>query len=328
MAITTDTPIPTPLGWVAAGDLVIGDIVFDQLGQPTEVKTIQHYTPAECYEIEFDDGLTVQGDKHLTLHLQDKKWRDRLGEYLNLKDRKMHRGMRRPLIQLTAENLHDADLRHTDGRWNYSVPNCLPIQYGTRDLPVPPYIFGVWFASLTPKGRMWLRDKPLDKMQRIFRNYGHFIKTRKHRNGLTLFDIRPSVRDSFLFAGMDIPTSLPFYYLDGNVEQRIELLEGLIDGGFIKKYKNSNLYVAKNANYKLMRKIQGLVESLGIKTTLHTPSSTPSYTLKFRMNPEFPIVYGKNRRFCIKIQKIAPKNCIMIQTNTQYLTGEGYIPVC
>ena len=175
---------------------------------------------------------------------------------------------------------------------------------------------------------MWLRDKPLDKMQRIFRNYGHFIKTRKHKNGLTLFDIRPSVRDSFLFAGLNIPTSLPFYYLDGSVAQRIELLEGLIDGGFIKKYKNSNLYVAKNANYHLMRKIQGFVESLGVKTTLYTPEKTPTYTLKFRIKDDFSVLYGTNRRFVTKITKIPPKPCVHIETEGQFLVGEGYIPAC
>lgn len=329
MAITASTPIPTPSGWVAAESLSIGDTVFDHLGQPTVIKTIQHYTPANCYEIEFDDGLTVQGDKHLTLQLQDKKWRDRLGEYVNLKDRKMHRGMKRPLIRLTAEELHTTELRHKDGRISYSVPNCLPVQYPNRDLPVPAYVFGVWFATLSPTGRHWLREHhPINKMQRIFRGYGHFIKTRKHKNGDTLFDIRPSVRDSFLFAGVDIPTSLPFYYLDSGVSQRQELLEGLIDGGFIKKYKDSNLYVAQDANYHLMRKVQGLVESLGIKTALHTPYKTPSYALKFRMDKNFTQLIGKNRRFCIEVQQIAPKNCIMIQTDTQFLVGEGFIPVC
>jgi hypothetical protein len=328
MAITASTSVPTPNGWVAADSLSIGDTVFDHLGQPTTIRTIQHYTPANCYEIEFDDGLSVQGDKHLTLQLQDKKWRDRLGEYVNLKDRKMHRGMKRPLIRLTAENLHTTDLRHKDGRTSYSVPNCLPVQYGYKDLPVPPYIFGIWFATLSPTGRHWLRDRPLNKMQRIFRSHGHFIKTGKHKNGDVLFNIRPSVRDSFLFAGLPIPTSLPFYYLDSNIDQRKDLLYGLIDGGFIKKYKNSNLHVAQDANYHLMRKVQGLVESFGIKTTLHTPSQTSSYALKFRLDENFPIIYGKNRRFCIKVQQIAPKNCIMIQTDTQFLVGEGFIPVC
>jgi hypothetical protein len=116
--------------------------------------------------------------------------------------------------------------------------------------------------------------------------------------------------------------------LDGSVAQRKELLEGLVDSGFIKKSKNSSLYTARNANYKLLRKIQGLVESLGVKTTLHTPYDTPSYTLKFRINGNFPTIYGINRRYVTKVQKITPKNCILIQTGTQYLIGEGFIPAC
>lgn len=328
MAISADTPIPTPYGWVAAKDLVKDDKVFDHLGQIGTVKTIQHYTPADCYEIEFDDGLTVTGDKHLTLHLQDKKWRDRLGEYLRRKNRKMHRGMSRPLIKLNAEELFNSNLKYKDGRTNYSVPNSLPLQYPTRDLPVPPYVFGVWFASLTPTGRLWVRDKPINKIQKIFRSCGHFIKIKKHKNGDELFEIRPSVRDSFLFANVDIPTTLPFYYLDASVSQRMELLQGLIDGHFITKYKNSNLYSAKDQNYQLLRKIQGLVESLGIKTTLHTPDHTPSYALKFRIDDDFSIIYGKNRRSVIKITKIPAKPCVLIETGTKYLVGEGYIPVC
>jgi hypothetical protein len=325
MAIAADTPIATPTGWVVAKDLNVGDMVFDEFGQPTAIKATQHYTPPKCYEVEFDDGLTIQGDKHLTLHLQDRVWRNCLTRYINYPATKKRRGFSRPLLKMPVSEM--TELR-VGSRLNYSVPNCLPVQYPTRDLPVPAYIFGVWFATMSPTGRHWLRDRPINTMQRIFRGYGHFIKTSKHKNGDVLFDIRPSVRDSFLFAGVDIPTSLPFYYLDSSVEQRMELLKGLIDGGLVKKYKNSTLHVAQDANYKLLRKIQGLVESLGIKTAIHTPYNTPSYTLKFRIDGDFPIIYGKNRRFCIKVQEIAPKNCIMIQTNTQYLIGEGFIPAC
>lgn len=328
MALTAATQIPTSNKWVRMGDLLGDDILFDQLGQPININTIQHYTPTECYEIEFDDGLSVQGDRNLVLMLQDKKWRDRLGESMRLKDRKMYRGMRRPLVRLTSQELHDNGLHHKDGRLNYSVPNCLPVQYGHKDLPVPPYIFGVWFATMSPTGRHWLRERPLDKMQRTFRKYGHFIKTYKHKNGDVLFDIRPSVRDSFLFAGVSIPTTLPFYYLDGSVEQRKELLDGLIDGGFIKKAKTSNLHVSKNANYHLMRKIQGLVESFGIKTVLHTPNNTLYYTLKFRLDENFTQLIGKNRRFVTKITKIPAQPCVHVDTGTQFLVGEGFIPVC
>ena len=227
MALAATTKIPTSTNWVKMGDLLGEDILFDNLGNPTSIKTIQHYTPAECYEVEFDDGLTIQGDKHLTLHLQDRLWRCTFSKFKHYPRKQKMRGSKKPLQVMTVEELCGAALRRPDNRLEYSVPNCLPVKYAPRDLPVPPYVFGVWFATLSPTGRHWLRNQPFNKMQRIFRNYGHFIKTTKHKNGDTMFDIRPSMRESFLFAGVDIPTSLPFYYLDGSVEQRIELLNGL-----------------------------------------------------------------------------------------------------
>lgn len=329
MALFANTSIPTPTGWTAIDNLKAGDLVFDHTGLPVEVTLVQTYTPQDCYEVEFDDGLTLVGDKRLTFHLQDRKWRNRVDESQRRPNRKFKRTMTRPLLVKTVEELHDTSLLDERGWKVYSVPNCLAVNYPTRDLPVPPYVFGVWFATLTPKGRHWVRDYlPMNKMEKIFRGYGHFIRTKKHKNGLTMFDIRPPVRDSFLFAGLDIPNSLPFYYLDGNVEQRIALLQGLIDGGFIRKTKNSNLYTAKDANYHLLRKVQGLVESLGIKTTLNTPTQTPSYTLKFRIKDNFSVLYGTNRRFVTKITKILPKPCVHIETNGQFLVGEGFIPAC
>ena len=332
MALTADTEVPTSEEWVRLDMLNKQHVVFDQLGQPTTINTIQHYTPTECYELEFDDGLVIRGDKNLTLHLQDRTWRNCLTRYMNYPATKNRRGFSRPLVEKVVSEITELRI---GSRINYSVPNCLPVQYPSRDLPVPAYIFGVWFASLTPTNKMWARDKPIEKMKRIFRGYGHFIKTHRHKNGDVLFDIRPSVRDSFLFAGRDIPTSIPFYYLDSNVEQRLELLQGLIDGGLIKKYKKSSLHVASDANYHLLRKVQGLVESLGIKTTLNTPYKTKSYALKFRINQDFaqlngnfPTIYGKNRRFVTKITKIPPQPCVHVDTGTQFLVGEGFIPVC
>ena len=324
MGVLSSTLIPTPDGWTAAANIKKGDLVFDHLGQPTEVTKVQEYSTTECYSVTFEDGLTVEGDRHLAFMVQDRVWRNCLTRYKNYKTNRKRRPFKRPLIKLPVEN---AELR-TGTRLNYSVPTCQPIQYASRTLPVPAYIFGVWFASLTPTNKMWVRDKPINKIQKIFRGYGHFIKTKRHKNGDHMFDIRPSVRDSFLFAGLDIPTTIPYYYLDGSVDQRVELLEGFIDGGLIKKYKGSNLYVSKDQNYHLMRKIQGLVESLGIKTTLHTPYDSACYTLKFRANLEFTDLYGTNRRFIHKIEKIAPKWCTHIETSSQFLVGEGFIPVC
>ena len=230
------------------------------------------------------------------------------------------------------KELSESDLVTKHGRMEYSVPNCLPVQYATRDLPVPPYVLGIWLSSVTPLGRMWLRDKPLNRMRARFRTQGFSIITRKHKNGLTLFDIRPSIRDSFLFAGHAIPTDLPIIYTDSSIEQRIELLEGFIDGGAIQRSKEGQTFVMREANYLYIRKIQGLVESLGIKTILSEPSQYLYYTLKFTTNlffrEEKPKKTRFTRRFVKNVTKIDPKPCVHIETTNQILVGEGYIPVC
>jgi Rad3-related DNA helicase len=62
-ALDVETPIPTPDGWKRMGDLVVGDTVFDETGQPTRVVTafdIMHDRP--CYEVVFSDGSTLIAD--------------------------------------------------------------------------------------------------------------------------------------------------------------------------------------------------------------------------------------------------------------------------
>jgi replicative DNA helicase len=62
-ALAIDTPIPTPTGWTAMGDLQVGDMVFDETGQPTRVvaaTNVMHDRP--CYELTFSDGEKITAD--------------------------------------------------------------------------------------------------------------------------------------------------------------------------------------------------------------------------------------------------------------------------
>ena len=69
MAISVKTPIPTPKGWMLAGDVYKDNILFANGGH-AKVKVSQLYTPRQCYEITFDDGLRLVGDEKLTMALQ------------------------------------------------------------------------------------------------------------------------------------------------------------------------------------------------------------------------------------------------------------------
>src|ERR1700688_1277213 len=77
-ALDIDTPIPTPTGWKRMGDLIIGDIVFDEKGQPTRVIAafeVMHDRP--CYEVEFSDGSALVADAEhewASYTTADRKW--------------------------------------------------------------------------------------------------------------------------------------------------------------------------------------------------------------------------------------------------------------
>lgn len=62
-ALALDTPIPTPSGWTTMGELVVGDMVFDDKGQPT---TVIAKTPVwkerRVYRVIADDGGEVVAD--------------------------------------------------------------------------------------------------------------------------------------------------------------------------------------------------------------------------------------------------------------------------
>jgi Rad3-related DNA helicase/serine/threonine protein kinase len=62
-ALDVDTPIPTPTGWKRMGELIRGDVVFDEKGHPTRVIAafdIMHHRT--CYEVVFSDGSSIVAD--------------------------------------------------------------------------------------------------------------------------------------------------------------------------------------------------------------------------------------------------------------------------
>jgi Rad3-related DNA helicase/serine/threonine protein kinase len=77
-ALDVDTPIPTPTGWKRMGDLVAGDVVFDEKGNRTRVTTafdIMYNRP--CYEVEFSDGSSLIADAEhewVSYTCSDRKW--------------------------------------------------------------------------------------------------------------------------------------------------------------------------------------------------------------------------------------------------------------
>jgi len=323
VAVTSDTPVPTTEGWVRAHALTTKHVVFDVEGNPQPVKGVQLYIPAECYEASFHDGVAVRGDRHMSFELQDKTWRDRRGSWAKNRGKKgARKSMRRPLKKKSVHELSRESLAREDGRREYSLPVTSPVKYSWVDLPVPPYVVGVFLATLSPTGRHWLREKhDIKRMRARSREHGYSIVTRKHKNGDTLMEFRPPLATSFSVYGEGAPDSVPFSYMSASPEQREQLLDGFLDGYGSKK----DLVEIVEHSWGRIRKLQGLVESLGYRSRLLKHETRGYFTLEFYKNREKP---SNLYRFLSKINKITPKQCAHVLTERPFLVEEGFLAVC
>lgn len=324
MAIASDTPVPTPNGWASAAELRPNDFVFSPRGGLHKIGAVQSYIPSECYRVYFDDGLQLVGDKHLRFALQDKTWRSHQDQWFkNQSSKYAKKKFRRPLKVCSLGELSSDTLDDARGRKRWSLRTTAPLEYPHVDLPVPPYVLGLWLGSVTPNGNHFIGGKDFGKMQRMVRRFG-FNLTRNHRFEPQFF-FRPGVRESFTFAHTPIPDIIPQSYLEADVESRKLLLEGLIDARDIKKSKTKRDTLFVYDSWRSIRRKQQLAEGLGYRTKIDKKQKMSTFLLEMVKNEQN---VEKTRRFLTKIEKIAPIQCIHIAVDGEFVAGEGFLAVC
>ncbi|TML12832.1 MAG: dCTP deaminase [Actinobacteria bacterium] len=132
-ALALDTLVPTTQGWKTMGDLRAGDLVFDEDGFPAVVlAATPPMTGRPCFEIRFSDGTAVVTDV-------DHQWR-------TIAKRDRRRGLRVDRIVTTGEI---AETLRVGDEVNHHVPLAGAVWYPERDLPIDPYVLGVWLGDGT-----------------------------------------------------------------------------------------------------------------------------------------------------------------------------------
>ena len=326
MAIAAQTPVPTPRGFVLASDLKPGGHIFNPEGAPGQILSVQSYVSPECYEVHFDDGLTVKGDRHMAFMLQTRNYRIQRDRWFKNRGSPFAKRFRKQLERRNAADLYKEDLTLDRGHVKYTLPAAGPLQYPHVDLPVPPYILGLWIGSMSPSGHHWLKNDDFNSMQKKARAVGFNLTKRRHRWGyLVEFFIRPSVRESFTYAGAPIPDLIPQSYLEADVDSRLALLDGLMDAKDVRESGSwPGRFITRDSWLSIRRK-QQLVEGLGMISKLFKYDQHTHYELNFRLRNENS---AKNRRKLRKITKISSQMCVHVETEAGFVAGEGFIAVC
>jgi hypothetical protein len=324
--LDVNTPIPTPAGWTTMGALEVGDEVFGADGQPCRVMGRGPLRERPCYRVTFDDASSVVcDDEHLWPVRSSRSGR---------------------LSVLSAAQLHDlietALARGQQRRW--VVDNAAPLNLPDRELPMDPYVLGLWLGDgtrRTPQITFSEQKAPvIDALDatgydlRYRPNWTRYIPT-----------IRPQLRALGLLEGDKF---LPDEYLRGSYEQRLALLQGLMDSdGSWNATRRQAVFSTTDKSFSLA--VQELVVSLGWRVSAHTHPArgfgleVPFHQVYFTPFGANPFRHVPHKRDAVRVAGSAkcrrrlirsvdpvptvPTSCIVVDSSDNtYLCGHQMVP--
>jgi deoxycytidine triphosphate deaminase len=261
-ALALDTPVPTTQGWKTMGDLRVGDLVFDEDGFPAVVLGATPPMVARpCFEVRFSDGTTLVTDV-------DHQWR-------TIAQRDREHGQRVDRIVTTGQIRETLRVR---GEVNHHVPLAGVPWYPERELPIDPYLLGVWIGDgTTTKAEITCADDEIlaevaaagyrvapQRTRRLVYRIGGTGDTRSATTGRMMRNesLSSKLRNLDLLGHKRIPAE----YMSGSIAQRESLLQGLMDtDGYVDRYGRCDLTTVRE---HLAEQMCELVASLGFRPTL------------------------------------------------------------
>lgn len=227
-ALAIHTPVPTPAGWRTMGDLRAGDQVFGADGRPCVVTAATEVMLGRpCYEVLFSDGQSIIADAaHLWVTTTENS-------------RKHHRGATHTVTtQQVAETLRARD------EVNHHVALAQPVHYPHADLPVDPYVLGIWLGSGTStKAEVTCGrgdEQILEEIEaggyavwpasgQVAYRIGGLGHAGGIRDGAGRYSADASLTSTLQAMGLLGDKHVPQEYLQAASDQRLSLLQGLMD---------------------------------------------------------------------------------------------------
>lgn len=327
MAILAKEKVLTLDYWKLAYQLQPGDYIFNSDGELVKIRSVQTFRVDECYEIFFDDHLSIAGDQHLTLLTESKKYRDRTYAH------KQKYKFRRPLERYTPEHLQQTALLDRRNRKTLSVPTTKPLRLPHQFLSIPPFLFGFWFFNRRSDGTLAAPKGTSEYVQQRFKDAGYKVtQKRKLTTGEHNFKISPSIESQLRPL---IPHKIPNNYLLASAEQRLELLSGIIHSKSRQYNQRKNRFRFSKNNPVFTSQVQFLVESLGCRSTHEYDKTIRNYTLLFKCSYKLlekqttkVVKVHAARRYITKVKPTPGQLCTHIEiegNNPSFLVGEGFI---
>ncbi|MDR2342831.1 MAG: terminase large subunit [Campylobacteraceae bacterium] len=340
-ALSLDTDIPTPYGWIKMRNIKAGDIVYDEQGKKT---TVTYVSPVmqnhECYDIYFSDGTKITADKEHIWTVQS--------AYHN-----------RKTTNLTTKQMLDFGInkprndKKMERAFAVNVPKAIDGE--PKELTIHPYLLGLWLGDGSNYDARITIGSYKNEIILNLKNIGCDIDLvpSSQNDAAQVFNIRTApkrckdkrsfnrqLRELNLIKNKHIPSD----YLFAPISDRKKLLKGLFDSdGHINKNGECE-YSSKSE--RLANDVALLCRSLGYKTSIYKHKAkiySKDYGFRYRVsffavkgdmnknNDRLKISTAKRNR-TKQIISIKPTNsvevkCIQVDSpSSLFLAGDGFTP--
>lgn len=325
--LALDTPLPTPTGWTTMRDAQVGDELIGSDGYPCTITEVSDVSWKRCYRISFDDGTSVVAD-------EEHRWYTHAGQA----------GRLSPGVRTTAE-IRDS-LFCTGRQANHRIPNALPLTLPEQELPLDPYMLGVWLGdgskhngAVTQRTQSQLWEV---LTQRGFRVGDEWGGGRGGHGTRTVYGLRSTLIEMDLLGNRK---AIPAVYMRASFEQRLNLLRGLMDtdGTWSPLRKQATF---SSVDEDLARQVRELAISLGMRCRIQPVTARgfgverPSFHVVFTptINPfmarsgllgDFVAPARSCRRSISSVEFVGvlQTKCVMVDSpDHTYLCGDQMVP--
>lgn len=349
-ALALDTPIPTPAGWTTMGEIQPGDELFDQDGAVCRVMAKSQVWNDSTYRVHFGDGTHVDTHANHEWVAVDARYKGRystgrIGRHGprtgTPTDWRNHWGQHTTVTtQRMAENLRFS--RRGDHRW--LIPNARALELPTADLPIDPYVLGFWLGDGTASnGQITVNAADYPELAHRFGD--HTRPPSGERGGAYRINVTGLI-GKLRALGLRSAKHIPTLYLRASIQQRRELVRGLMDSDGYRTVAGGD-EIGLN-DVRLAGDVIELFRSMGLATRMHSDASKLNGRVtgtRYRINTRFdfrpyhltrydwaPATVQASRmtsRTVTAIEELDPRptQCITVDSPSHlFLAGRAMVP--
>ena len=298
-AIPNSTLIPTINGMKRVGEIKVGDFLYDRKGKPTKVLGVYPQGKKEVYKITFGDSReALCCDEHIW-NVHKRTWGDK-----------------NEFREYTVKEMLSEKIIGKNREAQFYIQNSMAVEKTEIKYDIPPYIIGAFLANgcCMNHSRLTLSTENEDIPKLIC----SFIPNLKYKEGYNKYKWQFFFDEPYLqnflktkiflkefekeICQYSYNKKIPEIYKNGSIKQRLELLQGLLDGdGSISKIGGTICYTS--TSLQLIKDIREILWSLGYNSRLFEEKRAYLYTNKcYYITINIPN-YEKNKLFLLKEKK-------------------------